>query len=130
MGHLGGITAMHGGSATSTPVVNQLHPNINQSTDPTAALTLGAYYSSGPVPTGSTGLGGVAPNGGPTIALYGSSHHHHQSSGLVPNGGAPGIGLIATSSGSPQGVNPNDYDINVHTIKNMLMTTRVPESCV
>jgi hypothetical protein len=25
----------------------------------------------------------------------------------------------------------NDYDnINVHTIKNMLMTTRVPESCV
>jgi hypothetical protein len=27
--------------------------------------------------------------------------------------------------------NHNDYDnINVHTIKNMLMTTRVPESCV
>ncbi|KXJ77122.1 hypothetical protein RP20_CCG008304 [Aedes albopictus] len=124
MGHLGGITAMHGGSATSTPVVNQLHQNINQPTDPTATLKLGAYYSSA--------APGTAPNGGPTIALYGSSHHHHHpSSGLMPNGGAPGTaGLIATAAGGPQGVNPNDYDINVHTIKNMLMTTRVPESCV
>nr|XP_029724977.1 neural cell adhesion molecule 1-B-like [Aedes albopictus] len=124
MGHLGGIAAMHGGSATSTPVVNQLHQNINQPTDPTATLKLGAYYSSA--------APGTAPNGGPTIALYGSSHHHHHpSSGLMPNGGAPGTaGLIATAAGGPQGVNPNDYDINVHTIKNMLMTTRVPESCV
>ncbi|XP_065084248.1 protein turtle homolog A-like [Ochlerotatus camptorhynchus] len=118
MGHLGGITSMHGGSATSTPVVNQLHPNINQPTDPSVSLKLGAYYTAAPA------VGGIAPaSGGSTIALYGNSHHH-QSSGLLPNGG-PGAAPVAT-----QGVNPNDYDINVHTIKNMLMTTRVPESCV
>lgn len=111
---------MHGGSATSTPVINQLHPNINQPMDPSVSLKLGPYYTVTPA------VGGIASaGGGSTIALYGSSHHHHQSSGLLPNGEPGPTAPIGT-----QGVNPNDYDINVHTIKNMLMTTRVPESCV
>ncbi|XP_055644329.1 neural cell adhesion molecule 1-like [Toxorhynchites rutilus septentrionalis] len=125
--HIGGVGSIGGGSATSTPVVNQLHPNINQSGDPSASLKLGAYYStSSGAGSGLSGGVSLGPGTtGPAIGLYGGGHH--QSSSLLPNGG-PGSG--ASASGAQQGGNPNDYDINVHTIKNMLMTTRVPESCV
>ncbi|XP_058447205.1 CD166 antigen-like [Malaya genurostris] len=116
--HIGSVGTGLGGTAISTPVVNQLHPNINQCGDPSAGLKLGAYYTSG---TGAVAALGPPVATGPTIALYGTGHH--QSGGLLPNGG-PDSGTGA------QGINPNDYDINVHTIKNMLMTTRVPESCV
>uniref|UniRef100_A0A182PFJ7 Uncharacterized protein n=1 Tax=Anopheles epiroticus TaxID=199890 RepID=A0A182PFJ7_9DIPT len=76
-------------------------------------------------PLDSGGLAGVGVGGGGPLLYSGGgggggqtlAGSHHQSS-LLPNG----------TTGT--GVNPNDYDINVHTIKNMLMTTRVPESCV
>uniref|UniRef100_A0A182JLK5 Uncharacterized protein n=1 Tax=Anopheles atroparvus TaxID=41427 RepID=A0A182JLK5_ANOAO len=132
----------------SAGATNQLHPNVNQPGD---SIKLGPYYTSGgmlpgagsggaPV-TGSTTVTPLAPGGpylsggshpldgggldgiGGNALMYSSTGSggggggHHQST-LLPNG-APGTG-----------VNPNDYDINVHTIKNMLMTTRVPESCV
>ncbi|XP_035910721.1 neural cell adhesion molecule 1-like isoform X3 [Anopheles stephensi] len=145
-------------AGTLGPTTNQLHPNVNQAGDSiklgpyytsgglltgagatagvpgamgsTAGTPLGPSYLSpaGSHPLDSGGLDGVGGGslmyGGPTGAggagvtgqtLVGGSHHQ---SSLLPNG----------SAGT--GVNPNDYDINVHTIKNMLMTTRVPESCV
>ncbi|XP_055539389.1 nephrin-like [Wyeomyia smithii] len=127
---IGGVGVSLGSSTTSTPVVNQLHPNINQCGDPSANLKLhGAFYTSTGPPT--------AP--GSTIALYGGGtagisigSGHHQSNSLLPNGGletALGSTAATGSTGTQEG-NLNDYDINVHTIKNMLMTTRVPESCV
>jgi hypothetical protein len=63
-------------------------------------------------------------------------------SGGSHNPKANNIKDITTTTSIPNGIsthhitnnslqNHNDYDnINVHTIKNMLMTTRVPESCV
>ncbi|XP_058060539.1 protein turtle homolog A-like [Anopheles bellator] len=125
---------------------NQLHPNVNQSDD---SIKLGSYYTvSGTggsaamavppqtVPLGASymgpthpldgggldgvlysGTGGAPPCAGTAAPSLAGGGGHHQSS-LLPNGG------------TGTGVNPNDYDINVHTIKNMLMTTRVPESCV
>uniref|UniRef100_A0A182MGJ3 Uncharacterized protein n=1 Tax=Anopheles culicifacies TaxID=139723 RepID=A0A182MGJ3_9DIPT len=91
----------------------------------TTGTPLGGSYLSpaGSHPLDGGGLDGVGGGGGGAL-MYGGAGtgqtlvgSHHQSS-LLPNGG------------TGTGVNPNDYDINVHTIKNMLMTTRVPESCV
>lgn len=113
-----------GSSTTSTPVIvggggGQLRPPSSGTLgDPSSVggFKLGPFYT-------SSGLD--HQGGGPTIGLY------HPSSqppgGPMPNGGGTMGGM---GGGGAQGVNPNDYDINVHTIKNMLMTTRVPESCV
>nr|XP_040234888.2 neural cell adhesion molecule 1-like isoform X2 [Anopheles coluzzii] len=139
-----------GPTATATVTTNQLHPNVNQPGD---SIKLGPYYTpsglltgggGGPTAPGTTGttlagaylspagshpldsggLDGVGVGGPLMYSSAGSGQtlvgNHHQSS-LLPNGTAGSTGT---------GVNPNDYDINVHTIKNMLMTTRVPESCV
>ncbi|XP_050087779.1 neural cell adhesion molecule 1-like [Anopheles aquasalis] len=140
-------------SASTPGPGNQLHPAVNQSED---SIKLGSYYTvsaatvgggstiSGSTPLGASylspahpldsggldGSGGPGPlygGGGPPLVTQSAPHqlhhqHQHQSGLLLPNGPEP--------SGPGTGVNPNDYDINVHTIKNMLMTTRVPESCV
>lgn len=52
--------------------------------------------------------------------------HATFKSDMITNSSGVSFGAVGGNSV----INPNDYDINVHSIKNMLMTTRVPESCV
>lgn len=79
--------------------------------------------------TSSTGKG----------AFFHNTYHHHQNHHHPASNRVPGLGGIvagdhhlATSPASTTVVQNGgvDLDINVNAIKNMLMTTRVPESCV
>uniref|UniRef100_A0A182NBH0 Uncharacterized protein n=1 Tax=Anopheles dirus TaxID=7168 RepID=A0A182NBH0_9DIPT len=135
-------------AGTLGPTTNQLHPNVNQPGD---SIKLGPYYTPGGMLAGSGTAGAIGsttgtPLGGSYLSPAGS--HPLDSGGLdgvgggslmySSGGGGAGQTLVGghhqssllPNGGTGTGVNPNDYDINVHTIKNMLMTTRVPESCV
>ncbi|KFB42653.1 hypothetical protein ZHAS_00010461 [Anopheles sinensis] len=137
----------------SAGATNQLHPNVNQPGD---SIKLGPYYTSGgmltgpgsggmPVSASQTGtplgggsyLSGVAhplDGGGLDGGIGGNALMYSSTGSSGGGGGGGGVGhhqsTLLPNGGTGTGVNPNDYDINVHTIKNMLMTTRVPESCV
>ncbi|KAL1401441.1 hypothetical protein pipiens_006593 [Culex pipiens pipiens] len=57
-----------------------------------------------------------------------SSQEHHQDSGGGWSGGRPLVTATTSSAVAPPSATGSDLDINV--IKDRLMTTRVPESCV
>uniref|UniRef100_A0A182SAV7 Uncharacterized protein n=1 Tax=Anopheles maculatus TaxID=74869 RepID=A0A182SAV7_9DIPT len=143
-------------AGTLGPTTNQLHPNVNQPGD---SIKLGPYYTSGGLLTGAGATAGVPGTMGSTTGTpLGASYLSPAGSHPLDSGGLDGVGggsLMYSGAGggtggvtgqtlvgshhqssllpngsAGTGVNPNDYDINVHTIKNMLMTTRVPESCV
>lgn len=86
------------------------------SKDFTTLVTTNAMANSSP----ATSLMSMSLSSATTIP---SSHHHTL-------GGSVGINSGMTMSGGHITVGGSDLDLNINAIKDRLMTTRVPESCV
>lgn len=99
----------------------QVNSIATTSKDFTTLVTTNALANSSP----ATSLMSMSLSSTTTLP---STHHSSLGGGVLGVGGGPGSGM--TMSGGHITVGGSDLDLNINAIKDRLMTTRVPESCV
>lgn len=112
-------------------ILGSYFTNSNNSCSSTATATTGSASTAATTTTGIGG-GGGGGGGGAAAALvavppFGTLKSTSTAMVTAVAMGPPTTTTTTTASANATSI---DLDINVHAIKNMLMATRVPESCV